>query len=94
MHKGFSVSGAPFFGVGLADPRPGARQSLDTWLLIFGTLKTSYGALRKGPPFSWVAKLKGDTNSECKLSNGRSAKLQGDRAASLDGGNSALVMGL
>ena len=40
-----------------------------------GTLKSQCsiafsGALRKGPPISWVAKLKGDKDSECKLSNG------------------------
>ena len=40
----------------------------------------------KGSSVSWVAKFKGDKNSECKLSNGRSRSYrvikQGDKTAS------------
>ena len=45
--------------------------------LVFNTW-----GVAEGSSVSWVAKLKGDKNSECKLSNGR---LQGDKTASFCG---------
>ena len=49
------------------------------------TKNYSYGLSpgpEKGSSDSWVAKFKGNKNSECKLSNGWSPKLQGDKTAS------------
>ena len=41
------------------------------------------GRCERAPPIPWLAKLKGDKNSECKLSNGWSRSYMGDKTASL-----------
>ena len=51
----------------------------------FATNRKNVG-VAKGSSISWVAKFRGDKNSECKLSIWVVAKLQGDKTASLPAG--------